>query len=134
MAFGSEIYGYLSGVSGVTNIVSTRIYPVRLPDAPTLEAIVYTVISAPRTEDLSGSSGLGTAIVQIDCWANTYSEANTLAEAVRQAMQGYSGTMGGTTVEGVHLLDELDNFEEDINERRKILRFSIWFRETKPSF
>ena len=69
------------------------VYPAKIPQSASLPAIVYTLVSRPHVHDLSGNGGLADATVQIDCWAETYSEARTIAEAVRHCLQGFVGTM-----------------------------------------
>lgn len=75
---------------------------------------------------------------EIDCWADSYSGADTLAEAVRQELQGFSGTMGSDTVTSVTLDDEEDAYEppddgSDEGIFRITLRYRIQYRESKPT-
>lgn len=83
-----KIYQVLSGDADVAAVVSGRIYPVILPQGATFPAITYNRVAVSRVHALTGYTGLESAIVQIDCWAETYAAAKELARKARLAMQG----------------------------------------------
>lgn len=75
----------------------------------------------------------------IVCISTSYTAADAIAEAVRQAMQGFRGTMGSTTVSTVLLADEQDEYDEpedasDKGTYRIILLYRIRYAESKPTF
>lgn len=112
----AALYNRLSTYAGLTALVSTRIYPLVLPQDPTLPAVTYQTIGRSM-EDVRGSGPrYAETRIQIDCWAATYASAKSVAEQVRAALQDYTGTMGG--VGGVPVLDgdavnEIDLYEPD---------------------
>jgi len=60
--------------------------------------------------------GYVTTRVQVSCWASTYSAAKDVAEQVRDALQSYSGTMGGAggvTVLDANCVSEMDIYEDE---------------------
>lgn len=76
-------------------IIGERVYPERLPQpgggkTAELPAIVYRVVSAPRTYHHRGPSYLIRARMQIDLATNTYGEA----QALREALCGRRGAPG----------------------------------------
>lgn len=75
-------------------LVAERIYPKRLPQAPTLRlpAITYEVISNRDGLTNDGKTGTQRPRIQIDCWASTYIGASNLCEVVRTALQGKQWT------------------------------------------
>lgn len=81
----------------VSGIVAGRVYPLKLPQNATLEAIVYHRIAGPRDITLSGPSSSGRARLRFDCWAERYSEAKTLLVAVRDALDAVSGAFAATS-------------------------------------
>ena len=105
---GKAIYARLQAVAGVTALVGTRVYPLRLPQGPTYPAIRYQKIDAPRTHLMTWDPGEVHARVQVDSYAKTYDGAQALAAQVRGALSRWGGAAGGVTVEHVFLDDERD--------------------------
>lgn len=84
----------------VAGLVADRIYPLVLPQKPTLPAVTYQRISTP-IQYAQGGPSLATPRLQIDCWAGDYDSAKALAAAVAAVLSGYKGTTGGLKVLGV---------------------------------
>lgn len=99
MTIEEAVRTYLGSVAGVTSIVGSgsgaRIYPQALPQSPTYPAATYSVISNPVVESHSGNSALAHPRFQFDCWSPDYIQAKSLARAIRRALQGFKGMMGG---------------------------------------
>lgn len=114
MSMITDLVARLTGSSAISAIVLSRVYPQVLPQAPTLPAISYNLVSAVRVRDLEGPAGKSRHRISINCWANTYAAARSLADAVRREIDGYgSGYMGDTFVGSISLENEIDLFEED---------------------
>jgi len=109
------LFAYLKDHAGLKALVGTRIYPLILPQPPTLPAVTYFKVSlVNRRVMASPSDVLKQVRVQFSCWANTYSETKSVAEQVKVALQDFAGQMGG----GVQVLDgniinEQDLYEDD---------------------
>lgn len=121
-----------------SDIVGTRAFPVVLPQSADLPAITYARTTGAYDHNLKGSSGVAIPTFELDCWAPTYEQADQIAEAVRQKMQGFSGTMGSVTVTSVILDDESDHFEpaQDASDRavfRITLRYRVQHRVSVPA-
>lgn len=97
----------VSGVSG-------RIYRQTLPQNPTLPACVYFVVSNNRLHDLDGPEGLAEARVQVTTWADKHSTALTNANAVRVALDGWTGTADSTVVVQSLIDNELDGYDPEL--------------------
>lgn len=80
----ADVYEVLSEDSSIADIVSTRIYPIELPQGVKVPAIVYNVRITP-VRSLNGESGLDNVSIEITCWAKDYTTAHLLASAVRAA-------------------------------------------------
>lgn len=129
----------LTNDAGVSALVATsdsppryRIYPMRLPQGYVLDAISYQRVSAERRHDITdGPIGWAFSRFQFDCWSGSYSGARDLAEALRQALDGYSGDLSdGTHVGGIYIEGERDLFEEDTEIYRVSMDFLIPYKET----
>jgi len=80
----ADVYEVLSEDSAIAEIVSTRIYPIELPQGVAVPAIIYNVRITP-VRSLNGESGLDNVSIEITCWAKDYTTAHLLAAAVRAA-------------------------------------------------
>lgn len=115
MKIEEALYAHLKSYTGLTNLVGTRIYPLVLPQNPTLPAIIYQKISRVGGRALSSPSPRYVrARFQISCWGASYGSVKDVAEQVKAALQDYHGVMGGTG--GVTVLDADVANEQDIYE------------------
>ena len=106
-----ELYSKLTGNSPQT-LASGRVYP-RLPQGVTFPAIRYQRINTVRSHAIDGVVGVTEATMQIDCMAESYSDAKTLADSVRVILHGYKGSWGALTARLVSLDTENDFYEQD---------------------
>lgn len=146
MSIESALFSYLSGVGGIAAIVGTRIHPLELPQNAVFPCITYQVISFQHTDSLTGSSGLGTARIQVNCWARNvtgsssgYATMLSLRDAVRDAMDGFSGTWDATNIDHAYILDEGDLFQpsagvESDRTYGRHIDFEVWHTEARPAF
>ncbi len=108
MTIAHLVYAKLAGNSGVAALVSTRIYPVILPQDPTTPAISYQRIS--NTEQ-DGTSTLRETRYQVDCWDDDFSSVQSLADAVRTALEEWTDTDQTPRVKMARVVGEFDTFE-----------------------
>lgn len=99
--------------SGVTNLVSTRVYWRQAPQSVSANFINLHRVGGGRDYKMGGASGLVESRVQVDCWGGKYSEAKLIARAVEAAVSGYSGTIGGKQVQGIFIDAERDDDQSD---------------------
>lgn len=118
----SKIFFCLTGFTGVTAIVSDRVYPKRLKQGCKLPAISFERVSGNFDNDLEGYSGLEQPRVMINCWALGYVQAKDLAKAVRAAM------LAATAFKATILTDS-DLSEDAANYYGVSLDFSVWHEE-----
>jgi Protein of unknown function (DUF3168) len=104
----------------VADLVGTRVYPLRLPQAtpaPVLPAIRYQridTVRAPYREMATGRSEYVRPRFQIDCFATTPAGAQQVADAVRAQIDGFRGTSAGMAIGGIALEDEAADLEEGV--------------------
>lgn len=135
------LYAYLSQNAGVSALVSTRIYPIVIPeqayaDATRQPCIVYSFDGKERQVRFSGTDSLVAASVQIDCYARTYASAHAVALAVRTAMVDYSGIWTGTgspqssnDIKKVFIENEFDLMDIEPGLYRVSQTYTIWYDE-----
>lgn len=93
MSLRSEIYTLLSGDATITGIVSTNVYHRLLPDNfdnTATEAVVFEARIAEPTHTLSERELWDEYVVTIKAVSKTPASIDTLADAIKSAMQGYS--------------------------------------------
>lgn len=124
----------LTGDSGVAAIVGARVFPGRADESAARPYIVYSRVTASRVRSTDGASGLAQPQFQVDCYAEKYLTAITLAARVRTLLENYRGTVtlsGSPTaslrIGGIALLFDQDLPENDSHPRlhRRLLNFQI---------
>ncbi len=100
MSIRDDLRTYLLTKSGITNLVgATGVWPGYAGQGKALPYIVLTTVSDVPDHDMDGANTWTVARIQVDCWATAQLGADALAEAVRNACDGYAGqAMGGTHV------------------------------------
>ena len=128
----SDLRAQILADSAVENLVGTRMYPTIAPQSAALPYITYQVISAFRQPTMLAPDNLPEKRIQIDAWGSTFSQAHAVAEAIRQAIDGFSGTMGsspGTEVQGVFADTERTMYEPEPELHRVSRDYRIYARE-----
>lgn len=120
----------MTGRSAISTLISARLHPARLPNDTTYPASVYTRIGGERLHAMGGPVGTGKPVLQLDHFAQTYSEAKSVATAFRQELDGFTGTMGSTAVDCVWIDDEEDIYEEAVKLYRVRQTYTLWHTET----
>lgn len=121
MSLESDLYTRLSTFAGLTALVSTRIYPSRLPDNPTLPAVVYTRITTTHVL-ASGDVPLVRARMQIDVWDDSYLDVVAVAAQVHAALDMASPTGLVATIPE----NDSDDYDSEALLHRKRMDFWIW--------
>jgi hypothetical protein len=114
MNVGQIIYGILSATTGVTSLVSTRIYPDMAPQNATFPYIVFQKLSTTPTDTKEGVSPLDKMLVQIDCYSNNYDTAHSIAAAIRVALDRYTGTINGHKVDKIIFSNDSSGSPQDV--------------------
>lgn len=114
----------------VAGLIGTRMFPVILPQNPTLPAITYQYLSGRSVVSNDGASGLAESTFQIDCWGATYASTDELYEAVRDRLIAYKGDAGGVDVQGIFLVRKRDLYDYDARVYRRTADWSVWHEES----
>lgn len=83
--------------AGVIAVISTRFYPVNLPQTVTLPAAVYQSISGGLLKIHGEVTKLPRPRYQITCWGNTLAEVVQCDLAIKAALDGKRGNWGTGT-------------------------------------
>ena len=132
MNTGKAVYGILSTNSGVTDLVSTNIFPEIAEQETATPFIVYQLQSVDPEDTHDGPSKLDEVRFEFICYADTYNKAADVGVAVRAALDRVSGTYNGVNVESVQFNDVDINIEYDPRRYSQVLKFT--FRIKRDDF
>lgn len=113
MLIEEALFSYLSTNAGVSALVSTRIYPMTIPQDKALPAVAYQRVGGLRVLAHDNSAKLAGGRWQFTCQAESYDTAKDVAAAIRAALHGYRGLMGGVSgvqVDGAQAVSEIDGY------------------------
>lgn len=124
--------------SSVTTLVGTRIYPSILPQNPTLPAIRYETGIQRPAHKLSGGAGFATSTVSIDIFAVSHIEAYNVQQAIRESLQGWSGTANSTEMVSVNVVNIREDYLQptdasDVGKYRVNMDVEIIHEQSIPS-
>ncbi len=109
----AALFARLSTDAAVAALVAQRIYPIIAPQEAATPFIVQARSSTQRFTALSGPGGLAQARVEISAWADTFDACRALADAVRLALDGFSGSAGGVVIRASRLDAERDGRNDE---------------------
>lgn len=119
-AVGEQIFSRLISFSGVATLVGNRVYPIILPQDPTLPAITYQIISQSPT---GGNIHIHNMRLQVDCWATSYAGADALAAQVVAALRLYGVRSSQPALLSAYDVNRQDLYEPDTEEWRVSMDF-----------
>jgi hypothetical protein len=127
MSVYSALYTHLKNASGVAAIVGTRIYPIRAPQSPAYDFLIFSQVGEDRRHTMDKKVTTRT-FFDIDCFSKTHEGVVALAAAVTSALDTFVGTIGtDEKFLAVLQMGREDRFEEEVEEEdyRIILTFGI---------
>lgn len=105
-----HIYQKLVTDPKVARLVGFQVFAVAVPSGATLPFCVYKRDNVSREATLSGPIYLPVVQLQVASWALYYDAARELADEVRLALDGRTGTIAGCTIHDIRLTAETDDF------------------------
>jgi hypothetical protein len=113
--------------TGVAALIAARIYPLKATQDTAFPCLVYNRIDSVPERVMGMASGLFFARFQIDSWGKSASAVTNLASKVRTSLDGFIGSILGVDIGGVSLLDEADDYDDEVRLYRVIQNFGIWY-------
>ena len=118
----------------VSALVEARIYPQMFPQKTVFPALRYNQISGIRSHTLTDTVDCVQARFQVDTASDTLINGRILADAVRNALNDYSGTVGNITIQNIHMIDESDYFyqSDGLDQSTKYGKtqdYYVWYNE-----
>lgn len=129
MAAEYAVKARLLAATGVTALVGTRVNPVKLEQNTTYPAITYRQVSRQPNSLFQGDAALSSTVVEVESYGLTYSSARTTADAVKSALQRWSGTATGVTVQQIFFEGELSTYDPEIRHWAISQDYTVWTEE-----
>jgi len=126
------LYTRLTGFAGLSALVASRVYPMRLPQSPTYPAVTYQRVAGERTPAMGADTGVMAAVVQLDAWGATYPSAKAVAKQVRLALERHRNGSSDPEILDIFIErdQDLDPAEEPVPDLFRVsLDFRVWHRE-----
>lgn len=107
MTAAARIANRAATYSPLVSLISTRIYPIRLPADPTLPAVTYTFVSAP-VDPAQDSPGMEQPRVRFKAWTKTYIELDAIKVAIKGGFFGATSAFRGAVID-----NSVEDYDED---------------------
>lgn len=131
MSFSEDLYTRLSNFAGLTALVSTRIYPLKLKQQDTMPALRYTKVSSVTPSAMGVDVGLTDYRYQFDVFGTTYASADDVLRQLKAATQRWSDA--GIGLQDSFILTESDMaYESEVELYRIRLDVRFVVEETFP--
>ena len=99
-------------------------YPSLMPPQATTPAITFFVVASKAHSD-TGANLHKLTRFQTNVYAETHDVVETIAAAMINALQGYTGTVSGQDIVYITQDYEMDTYEPEVHLYRKILDFKV---------
>jgi hypothetical protein len=125
---GETLYTHLVGWPALNALVGNRIYPTRMPQDPTLPAIVWHRIARrPVHVKVGYVRPIAGVLLQFDVMAATYAEIDAIAIELKQALYGFR--VVEPYIYDVMVQGEVDGDEIDLVQFHRSIDAEIWYSE-----
>lgn len=123
---GDVIYTLLNGDANVSAIVGTKIFPYVAVESEAYPYIVFTQEGLEPTDTKDGVSELDKSTWDIECYSETLSEVEDLADKVRAVLDRYKGTTQTIVVDHTTFLSEGGGYADADRVFMKIQSYKFW--------
>jgi hypothetical protein len=145
VSFQSDFYDYVLADAEIIAATGNdtegvgKVYHLQSPEAEDPPYLVFQKITGQNHHHYGAASAIASAFYQFDCIGlTTTTDATDIAEAVRNRLDGYQGTMGSTVVRSMFVNTHREESEDpgDGSEAwisRVILEIEAWYVQTVPT-
>lgn len=105
------LYQRLTSQTAVFTLVGTRVYPILAPAGTPLPLVVYQRTAVERPQSLAGNVGNPVVTLQLTTYGTSYTGVKNIARQIRLAVDGWTGTTSGVTIQRSTLTGEADGVD-----------------------
>lgn len=100
---------------GLSALVGTRVYPVKLPQSPTYPAVSYQRTGRTQHHAMGADANVREARFQVSGWDPSYATAKGVATQMRLALDRWRGTQSnGVVIQDTLIENEMELDDEGI--------------------
>lgn len=107
------IYNLLANTSAVTALVSTKIFPLTIPEGTALPAIKFEVLANTPETTKDDVSQIDTWVIDVETHCKNTDDLAAISSAVRTALDRYTGTNSSVVFDQINYKDTDDIFDEE---------------------
>lgn len=128
MNLGEALYSHLTVYPSLAALISTRVYPQRLPQRATLPAVKYQQVSRRPVHVRTGRvNPIVQVRMQFDVYGSSYSAVDAVATELKKALYAFRPL--APPVLKTFVADEIDLVEPDLDQVRRSVDALIWYTE-----
>jgi hypothetical protein len=105
------LYARLTSQTAVSSLIGSRVYPLIAPQGTPLPLVVYQRTAVERPQSLAGNVGNPVVTLQLTTYGTSYTSVKSIARAIRLAVDGWTGTTAGVTIQRSTLQTEADGVD-----------------------
>ena len=139
MGLKADLVAYLDAEGALTTVATGGVHPGVAEQGTARPYITWTRIGDAAEHTKEGAAPLSEAVFQFDCWADTSVGLETVSEALRGELDGFSGTLGSTDVRNIRVTNESDGIELPEDGKgtaiyRSTFTVTVWYVRAVPVF
>lgn len=105
------LFQRLTSQTAVSSLIGSRVYPLIAPMGTPLPLVVYQRTAVERPQSLAGNVGNPVVTLQLTTYGTSYTSVKAIARAVRLAVDNWTGTTAGVTIQRTTLVTEADGVD-----------------------
>ena len=105
------LFQRLTSQTNVSSLIGSRVFPLIAPQGTPLPLVVYQRTSVERPQSLAGNVGNPVVTLQLTTYGTSYTNVKQIARFVRFAVDGWTGTTAGVTIQRTTLVSEADGVD-----------------------
>lgn len=123
-----------TAIKSILSDVETNVYGLHVPNRRGERWVIMTKIDRQPSATKGGVSDYDKYLYQLDIYARTEADMDTLATSVKSAMDNYSGTVSGIAIDHIFFTGENDTVEKVEDEGavenfyRMTQEYDIWIK------
>jgi hypothetical protein len=105
------LFQRLTSQTAVSSLIGSRVFPLLAPTGTPLPLLIYQRTAVERPQSLAGNVGNPMITLQLTTYGTSYTNVKSIARAVRLAVDGWTGTTAGVTIQRTTLVNEADGVD-----------------------
>lgn len=105
------LFQRLASQTAVSQYVGSRVYPLIAPTGAPMPLVIYQRTAVERPQSMAGNVGNPVVTLQLTTYGTSYTSVKSIARSVRLAVDNWTGTTAGVTIQRTTLITESDGVD-----------------------